>query len=92
MSDIKQYMHLKVNRIDDVNNSNEIDKVFSKVGAPEVAIFDTFISEEFYSHHIHRAYPDCLKVLDLQDFHSLRRKRELLAKQLPKGTLGKLIF
>ncbi len=50
-------------------------------GAPDIAIFDTFVAEEKFSHHIHRRYPNCLKVLDLQDLHSLRRLRESIVME-----------
>jgi hypothetical protein len=34
-------------------------------GSLDVAVFDTFIAEEFFSHYVHKKYPNCLKILDL---------------------------
>ena len=47
----------------------------------DVAIFDTFVAEEMFSHFVHAQYPQCLKVLDLQDFHSLRRLRQSVVEE-----------
>ena len=47
----------------DPNNYREADKFFNRYEyVPNVSLFDTFISEEKYSHFVHRKFPDCLKV------------------------------
>lgn len=60
----------------DPNNYKEMEKSFRRFDFyPDIALFDTFISEEKYSHFIQREFPDTLKILDTQDLHSLRHKR-----------------
>ena len=52
----------------DPNDHKEVEKHFNKFdSAPEFAIFDTFISEEKYSHFVKRYFPNCIKILDTQD-------------------------
>jgi hypothetical protein len=60
----------------DPNDHKAVMMSLTRLGkVPDIAIFDTFITEEFYSHFIHRMWPDALKILDTQDLHSLRVKR-----------------
>lgn len=41
-----------------------------------LCLFDRFYTEEMYSHFVHRYAPNATLVLDMQDMHSLRRKRQ----------------
>ncbi|KAM3131546.1 hypothetical protein pb186bvf_016330 [Paramecium bursaria] len=60
----------------DPNNPSRMDLVLKKLSAqPQIAIFDTHISEQFYSHNVHQLFPNCLKILDLQDWHCLRAQK-----------------
>ena len=43
-------------------------------------IFDRFFSEEAYSFHFHRHKPDVLRVVDMQDMHSLRAHRQSIVE------------
>eukprot|EP00887_Chlorella_sp_A99_P006444 scaffold3.g6444.t1 len=43
---------------------------------PGVVVFDRFYAEEFYSSRVRELAPDALRVLDMQDMHSLRGARE----------------
>ena len=43
---------------------------------PMLVIFDRFYAEEMYSFHIHKHSPHAVKVLDMQDMHSLRWARQ----------------
>lgn len=51
----------------DCNDFEKMDFLLSKQlpFVPDVAIFDTFVCEEKFSHYIHAKFPNCLKVLDL---------------------------
>lgn len=41
-----------------------------------IFVFDRFHTEEMFSFEIHKYMPEALLVLDMQDFHSLRRARQ----------------
>ncbi len=43
---------------------------------PSVAVFDRFTLEEMFGWRVRRAAPECLRVLDTQDLHFLRRSRQ----------------
>ena len=60
----------------DNNNKNEMEIFLKKKKNLEFCFFDTFISEEFYSFYLHENFPNCLKILDTQDLHFLRKMRE----------------
>jgi hypothetical protein len=90
MSDIKQYPMLNVKSCNP-NEEKDINKLFQDLKfKPDVAIFDTFIAEEMFryskiipdpSSHIYKRFPNCLRILDNQDFHSLRNKRKHIIEQ-----------
>mmetsp|Transcript_37645 Transcript_37645/g.55045 ORF Transcript_37645/g.55045 Transcript_37645/m.55045 type:complete len:463 (-) Transcript_37645:188-1576(-) len=50
-----------------------------------VVIFDRFFAEEAYSFHIRKHHPSALRVLDMQDMHSLRAARSDLVKSFRHG-------
>ena len=60
----------------DNNNKNEMEIFLNKKKNLEFSVFDTFLAEEFYSFYIHENFPECLKILDTQDLHSIRKIRE----------------
>jgi hypothetical protein len=62
----------------DNNDHRALDDHFKKIDLNLVkfALFDTFIAEEFYSHHVYRLMPTVLRILDTQDLHSLRKFRQ----------------
>ncbi|CAD8045495.1 unnamed protein product [Paramecium sonneborni] len=77
---IRQYIDLKCHQADP-SNSSRVNHVLSRIVSPTVSIFDTHVSECLYSHYVHQVFQNCAKVLDLQDLHSLRLKREGLLTQ-----------
>mmetsp|Transcript_26458 Transcript_26458/g.39300 ORF Transcript_26458/g.39300 Transcript_26458/m.39300 type:complete len:197 (-) Transcript_26458:119-709(-) len=58
-----------------VNRSNQICALLDNT-KPDVVIFDRFFAEEAYSFHIKERVSNALRVLDMQDFHALRTKRQ----------------
>ncbi|KAL0491206.1 hypothetical protein AKO1_002406 [Acrasis kona] len=60
------------------NKDLDIYSEFLKDYQPDVAIFDTFTSEEKYSWQLFTHAPDCIRVLDTQDLRFLRKHREEL--------------
>ena len=59
-------------------NSEQHRLQLSATGNPSISIFDTFISEEYYSHHVAKYHNNCIRIVDTQDLHSLRDVREKL--------------
>ncbi|WP_049723183.1 glycosyltransferase [Gilvimarinus polysaccharolyticus] len=49
--------------------------------APEVVVFDRFVTEEQFGWRVATAAPKALRVLDTEDLHSLRAARELALKR-----------
>jgi len=43
---------------------------------PDYAIFDRFISEEQFGWKVEKHAPQCIRIIDTQDLHFLRKKRE----------------
>lgn len=73
---VKKYKFVYCDSIDP-NNNEAVQHFLRKLKDKfEASVFDTFIAEELYSHYIHRLFPKCLKILDTQDLHSLRKLRE----------------
>jgi len=69
-------------------------KMFTKMVEdiePEVVIFDTFVVEEMFSWQLHEVAPNCMRVLDMQDFHSLRKWRERLHNRQKKKNIGEIL-
>ncbi|WP_339624381.1 glycosyltransferase [uncultured Winogradskyella sp.] len=48
---------------------------------PDVVLFDRFMTEEHYGWRVAECCPNALRVLDTEDFHGLRKARELALKQ-----------
>lgn len=48
---------------------------------PDVVLFDRFIMEEQFGWRVTEALPGCLKILDTEDLHFLRRAREKAHKE-----------
>lgn len=59
-----------------INDSISRKSFAAKSKAPSVSFFDTFISEEFFSHFVASSHPSCFRVLDTQDMHGIRYTRE----------------
>jgi glycosyltransferase involved in cell wall biosynthesis len=53
---------------------------FIKGLKPDVVLFDRFMIEEQYGWRVAEHCPDALRVLDTEDFHGLRKARELALK------------
>lgn len=49
---------------------------FLKKHEPAVSVFDRFVMEEQFGWRIRELFPDCLRVIDTQDLHFLRKERE----------------
>lgn len=88
VSDIVKYDFLTAVHCDP-NDAVRVNKSFEKMGeSPDIAIFDTFVAEEMYSHHVAREFPNCIRIVDNQDFHSLRNHRmKILTQQLENKKL-----
>ena len=54
---------------------------FAQLQQPDVVVFDRFITEEQYGWRVAQQCPDAIRVLDLQDLHSLRDVREQAFKR-----------
>lgn len=52
--------------------------------APDVVIFDRYLTEEQFGWRVQIACPEALRVIDTEDFHSLRAARQLLYKEQQK--------
>ena len=61
-------------------NDSSFD-VFVKSLNPDVVLFDRFMSEEQYGWRIEEQCPNALRILDTEDFHGLRKAREVALKQ-----------
>jgi len=68
-----------------VPNDSAFDEVLS-VRRPDLVIFDRFMVEEQFSWRVKLHAPQATRVLDTVDLHSLRRKREKMAKECGNGT------
>ncbi|MGI9532631.1 glycosyltransferase [Lutimonas sp.] len=64
-------------------NSSSFDEQIKNL-APEIVVFDRFISEEQYGWRVHDSCPKALRILDTEDIHFLRRARELALKNKQK--------
>ena len=69
-----QMHHIPANRTETINNFLH-GEVFENL---KVVVFDRFFSEEAYSFHFHNERPDVLRILDMQDMHSLRKHRQTM--------------
>ncbi|NRD19783.1 glycosyltransferase family 4 protein [Winogradskyella eckloniae] len=55
--------------------------VFVKNLNPNVVLFDRFMSEEQYGWRVAEQCPNALRILDTEDFHGLRKAREVALKR-----------
>ena len=71
------FHHIPPNRETTMKHFLLEDPIMSNL---QVVIFDRFFSEEAYSFHFHRYKPNVLRVLDMQDMHSLRAHRQSIVE------------
>lgn len=62
------------------NRSQQVKELIEKIGDLSLVLFDRFYAEEAYSFHIHNLCPDAVRVVDMQDMHSLRLGRQALVQ------------
>jgi O-antigen biosynthesis protein len=48
---------------------------------PEIVIFDRYVIEEQFGWRVRQTLPQCIRIIDTQDLHFLRRAREKALKQ-----------
>jgi len=72
-----------------VLNDSSFD-IFIQELNPDVVLFDRFMSEEQYGWRVAEQCPNTLRVLDTEDFHGLRKARELALKAHESITLKHL--
>ena len=60
-------------------NDSSFDDFISNL-KPDVVLFDRFMTEEQYGWRVVEQCPDALRVLDTEDFHGLRKAREVALK------------
>ena len=60
-------------------NDSSFDDFVSELN-PKVVMFDRFITEEQFGWRVAEQCPDALRILDTEDFHGLRKARELALK------------
>lgn len=70
-------------------NDSSFDK-FISVLQPSVVLFDRFMTEEQYGWRVAEQCPNALRVLDTEDFHGLRKARELALKEGVEVTIEHL--
>lgn len=58
------------------NQSLTMKKLLDEIEDLSLVIFDRFYSEEAYSFHVYNHCPEVVRVVDMQDFHSLRNGRK----------------
>lgn len=61
-------------------NDSSFDTFISEL-KPDVVMFDRFMVEEQYGWRVAEHCPNALRVLDTEDFHGLRKARELALKE-----------
>jgi glycosyltransferase involved in cell wall biosynthesis len=73
-----QMHHLPPNRSERIKEfiQNDADRDL------KVVVFDRFFAEEAYSFHFYNERPDVLRVLDMQDMHSLRYHRQNMVQTM----------
>lgn len=63
---------------------------FVKALNPNVVLFDRFMTEEQYGWRVSEQCPNALRILDTEDFHGLRKAREVALKRNEPVTLEHL--
>lgn len=61
-------------------NDSSFDAFITKF-KPEAVLFDRFMTEEQYGWRVAKQCPEALRILDTEDFHGLRKARELALKE-----------
>lgn len=61
-------------------NDSRFDAWIRELG-PDLVVFDRFVIEEQFGWRVQEALPDCMRVLDTQDLHFLRRARMQAVKE-----------
>ncbi|WP_417875928.1 glycosyltransferase [Winogradskyella sediminis] len=70
-------------------NDSSFD-VFVKELHPDAVLFDRFMTEEQYGWRVSEQCPNALRILDTEDFHGLRKAREVALKRNEVVTLEHL--
>ncbi|WP_296386334.1 glycosyltransferase [Winogradskyella sp.] len=71
---------IDVNTQDILLNDSSFDVFISELN-PDAVLFDRFMTEEQYGWRVTEHCSDALRILDTEDFHGLRKARELALKQ-----------
>ena len=75
--------HIKLNQGDEMKALlNTIQNVHEPIKA---VVFDRFYTEEAFSFMVKEACPNALRILDMQDVHSLRIGRQNLVRDFGAG-------
>lgn len=61
-------------------NDSSFDIFISDLN-PDVVLFDRFMTEEQYGWRVAEQCPDAMRILDTEDFHGLRKAREIALKE-----------
>ena len=72
--------HIKPNRTDEMTNL--LQHIQREHGPISAVVFDRFYAEEAYSFRMYEQCPNALRILDMQDVHSLRIGRQQLVKEI----------
>ena len=70
-------------------NDSSFDEFVKKMN-PNVVLFDRFMTEEQYGWRVAEQCPDAIRILDTEDFHGLRKAREVALKKNENLTLSNL--
>ena len=79
--------HIKPNRTDDM--AKLVQDIQSKHETISAVVFDRFYAEEAYSFRIRELCPNAVRILDMQDIHSLRIGRQQLVKEFDQQHTSK---
>ena len=86
LSDVHLH-HVKPNRTNEM--AKLLHHIQTEYGPISAVIFDRFYAEEAYSFHIREACPHAIRILDMQDVHSLRIGRQHLVHEMDKNDTTK---
>ena len=67
-------------------NCSSFDQWIAKL-QPQIVLFDRFMMEEQFGWRVEQQCPNCIRILDTEDLHSLREVRQLQLKQALKDNL-----
>lgn len=70
-------------------NAASFDVFISELN-PDAVLFDRFMTEEQYGWRVAEQCPNALRILDTEDFHGLRKARQLALKQNETVTIAHL--